>query len=196
MPRITSQKIRQFIFGVGEPLDDVLAVEKLEFFDEDGNPLTSLGGGDGEPGPMGPAGPEGPQGDPGPMGPAGPQGEPGDPSLGTVVFRTAHGFLVAGDIDTSINVPDFYFFKATAQSSKLVSVETRLESGTSVGVGVRRNGTLIGGVTITVTTTRLSQSYDQVLSDGDALDLVFTDPIGGPTDLGVTLVIEHTVTGA
>jgi hypothetical protein len=45
-----------------------------------------------------------------------------------------------------------------------------------------------------VTTTKQSFTYSQAISDGDALDLVFSSPVATPSDLGVTLVLEHTVT--
>jgi len=82
--RIAAQKIRQLILSSGQPLDEV-TVEKLELFNENGNPIGL--GGEGPPGPAGPAGATGPAGAPGapgpqgpastipgPQGPAGPQG--------------------------------------------------------------------------------------------------------------------------
>lgn len=80
MARVSAQKIRQLMLSAGDPLDDVI-VEKLELFNENGNPIGL--GGEGPPGPVGPAGDPGPAGAPGPQGPAstvpGPQGPAGAP---------------------------------------------------------------------------------------------------------------------
>ena len=77
MSRISAQKIRQVIVAEGEPLDDFLVAEKMEFFDEDGNPFELGQGGSGSVGPQGPAGPTGPTGPAGPQGLAGPTGPTG-----------------------------------------------------------------------------------------------------------------------
>jgi hypothetical protein len=68
----------------------------------------------------------------------------------------------------------------------------RVESGTSVDVTVRRNASAIGTAK-TVTGSKQTFAYSQALSDGDALDLTFANPVGSPTDIGVTLVVEHVV---
>ena len=113
--------------------------------------------------------------------------------IGAVTFRTSHGFLIEGVIDTSIVVPDFMFSKTTNQTSILKAMIARIESGTSVDVSVRSNASVLGTAK-TVTSTKQSFSINQALSDGDALDLVLSNLVGVPTNLGATLVIEHIVT--
>jgi predicted lactoylglutathione lyase len=92
-----------------------------------------------------------------------------------------------------VNVPDFNFSKTANQTSTLVSMTARVESGTSIDVTVRRNAAAVGTAK-TVTGTKQSFAYTQALSDGDALDLTFANPVAVPTDLGVTLIVEHVVT--
>lgn len=182
--RISAQRVRQFILSVGQSVDEVLA-ERLELFDENGNPIVLAGGVEGPPGPQGLKGDKGDKGDPGI------QGTPG--TGGAMTFRTSHGFLIGGPIENTTIVPDFSFAKTNKQTSNLVLVIARIESGTSVDVRVRRNGQLLN-VSRTITPVKATFAYNTALSDGDVLDLSFENSLGLPTDLGVTLVIEHTVT--
>lgn len=117
--------------------------------------------------------------------------ETGD-EMTKIISRTSHGFMIGGEITAAIVTPDFHIAVALKQSSKLIGMIARVESGTSVDVKVRRNGTVIGSAN-TVTTTKSYASYNQDVFEGDALDLVFSNPVGAPTDLGVTLIIEHTI---
>jgi|tagenome__1003787_1003787.scaffolds.fasta_scaffold20958766_2 hypothetical protein len=112
--------------------------------------------------------------------------------MATIIYRTSHGFMVAGPVAPTFVVPDFYVTGALKQTSRLIGIIARLDSGTSVDVSVRRNGTVIDSP-ITVTTFKSYASYGQDVFDGDALDLTFANPVGDPTDLGVTLIIEHTI---
>jgi hypothetical protein len=109
-------------------------------------------------------------------------------------FRTSHGFVIGGEITAAIVVPDLHIAKSSTETLTLVSVIAKIESGTSVGVQVRRNASSVGSVQ-TVTPTKQTFTYSQAISDGDALDLTFSSPVATPTDLGVTLIIEHVVTG-
>src|SRR5579862_4701604 len=71
------QRTRQVVVLAGEPVDKLVTLERMELFDEDGNPY-SPGGGSGT-GPPGPPGPPGPKGATGATGPAGAKGDKGDP---------------------------------------------------------------------------------------------------------------------
>ena len=112
--------------------------------------------------------------------------------MATIIYRTSHGFMIGGEITPTIVVPDFHVAGALKQRSKLIGMIARLSSGTSVDVRVRRNGAVVGSAN-TVTSSKSYYSYSQDVFDGDALDLLFSNPVGTPTDLGVTLIIEHTV---
>jgi Collagen triple helix repeat (20 copies) len=76
---IKLQKTRQAVVVVGEEVDPLITLERLELFDESGNPYSPGTGGTGGVGPAGPRGPAGPAGPPGPAGPAGDDGADGIP---------------------------------------------------------------------------------------------------------------------
>jgi hypothetical protein len=119
----------------------------------------------------------------------GPQGPAGLPSP----FRTSHGYVIGGTLDAALVVPDLHIAKSATQASTLLSLVAKIESGTSIDVTVRRNGSALGTAK-TVTTTKQTFSYSQALTDGDALDLTLANPVGTPADLGATLVVEHVIT--
>jgi hypothetical protein len=69
----------------------------------------------------------------------------------------------------------------------------RVDSPTKVfAIQVRRNGIGVGSP-IVVTTTAATTAFAQALIDTDTLGLVLSSPIGAPTDLSVTLLLEHHV---
>jgi hypothetical protein len=110
-------------------------------------------------------------------------------------MRQPRSYVIGGSIDSTINVPDLYVAAHSGtQAVTLVQAIARIESGTSIDVQVRRNGTAVGSP-VTVTSTKQTFTFSQALSDGDALDLSFANPVGSPTDLGFTLVLESVVTG-
>lgn len=224
MPRVYSERTRQAILVNGDPLTDLVPVDKLEVFDEAGAPVNLAG----TVGPAGPTGPAGPASTvPGPAGAAGQprtlQDEgvarpvrtnvnfvgtgvslsddsgndrtivtiPGPPS--TATMRTPHGFLIGGDINAAVVVPDLHVPEASNQATTLVAVIARLDSGTSIDVTVRKNGGAVGTAK-TVTGAKQTFSYSDAIANGDAFDLTFANPVGSPKDLGVTLILEHVLT--
>jgi hypothetical protein len=74
----------------------------------------------------------------------------------------------------------------------IVQVIGKIESGTSIDVTLRRNGTNVGSAN-TVTTTKQTFSYFQTVTDGDALDLAFSNAVSSPADLGLAIVLEYVV---
>jgi hypothetical protein len=96
---------------------------------------------------------------------------------------------VSGALSSSNNIPDYFVALATGQTSKLVNVVAKVESGTSIDLQMRRNGTNLG-TAHTITATKSAPAYTQALSDGDSLDFTLANPVGSPVDLAVTLVIE------
>jgi Collagen triple helix repeat (20 copies) len=69
------QRTRQIVVQAAAPVDKLVTLERVELYDENGNPYSPGSGGSGGTGPPGPTGPAGP---PGPIGPTGPQGVKGD----------------------------------------------------------------------------------------------------------------------
>jgi hypothetical protein len=84
--------------------------------------------------------------------------------------------------------------ETATQTSTIVQLVGKIESGTSIDVQVRLNGTNVGTAK-TVTSTKQTFTLSQAVSNGDALDLTLANPVGSPKDLGATLVLESVVTG-
>jgi hypothetical protein len=107
-------------------------------------------------------------------------------------FRDGHTWALAGDVTAITVLPSLFVPLTGTQQAILVGLRAKLGSGTSVGVQVKRNGANVGGV-ITVTTTAATTSLGGVvLADGDELTLVLSSPVGLPSHLGATLILEHT----
>lgn len=169
------------------------------------------------PGPQGPQGPKGDKGDPGidgqdgidgidgaqgpqgiqgPTGPQGIQGEQGIPGIdgepaSIRPFNTSHTWALVGDISSITDLPSMFISLNAEQISILLGLKTKLSSGTSINVQLKRNGTNIGSI-INVTTTVLLTAFSQALTDGDELSLTLSSPVGTPTNLSATLILEHT----
>jgi len=108
----------------------------------------------------------------------------------TLPFRLGHTWGLVGNVSTLTTLPALFVPLAT-QTATLVGVRAKLGSGTSVGVQVKRNGSNVGGV-ITVTTTAATTALSQALAADDELTIVLSAPVGAPTNLGVTLFVQHT----
>ena len=107
-------------------------------------------------------------------------------------FREGHTWGLVGDVSALTILPSLFIPLTGTQAATLVSIRTKIGSGTSVGVQVKRNGSNVGSV-ITVTTATATTSLGNVaLSDGDELTLVLSSPVGTPSHLGATLILEHT----
>ena len=182
----------------------------------DGTSWRCVGGpgGGGEPGPAGPEGPMGPEGPEGPQGPQGIQGIQGETgatgSTGTQgpkgdqgiqgvqgpvgitgPFRLGHTWGLVGDVTALTTMPSMFVPLLGTQAAVLVGVRGKLGSGTSVGVQLRRNGSNLGSV-ITVTGTAATTAFSQALAADDELTMVLSSPVGAPSNLGLTLYLEHT----
>lgn len=111
------------------------------------------------------------------------------------VFRTAINFVLGGEITGDIVVPDALIPKAANTTVKVVGVYARLESGTSAVVTVRKNGAAItnGTVTATQAGALAAPAPNVTVADGDRFDLAFGALTGAPSDLSVSIIIEHTI---
>lgn len=138
----------------------------------------------------GPAGIQGLKGDTGASGPQGIQGPQGTPGI-TQPFRLGHTWALVGDVSLLTALPAIFIAELGTQSAVLVGLRAKLGSGTSVGVQVTHNGSNVGGV-ITVTTTAALTAFSLPLADGDDLSLTLSSPVGTPSNLSATLILEHT----
>ena len=107
-------------------------------------------------------------------------------------FRTGHTWAIPGALTAGQAVPPIFVPEASGQTSTLVGVRAKLASGTSVGVQLQRNGSNLGSV-ITVTPTAASTAFSQAITDLDQLGVVLSAPVGTPTDLSFTVILEHVV---
>jgi len=106
-------------------------------------------------------------------------------------FRLGHTWGLVGDVTALTVLPSIFIPFGTTQSAKLVGIRTKLGSGTSIDVQLKRNGTNLGSV-ITVIPTAVTTTFNQSLAANDELTLVLSSPVGSPTHLTVTLFVEHT----
>jgi hypothetical protein len=114
-------------------------------------------------------------------------------TLATMKYRATHTFALVGDVSAITGMPSFFVSLIGSQTAVLYGIRADIASGTSVGVQVVKNGTNVGGV-ITVTPTTATTTLGSVaLADNDELTIVLSAPVGTPTNLGVSLIIEHTV---
>jgi hypothetical protein len=120
-------------------------------------------------------------------GPEGPQGVPGP----AIPFRTGHTWGLVGDVTLVNSLPSLFVPVITGQSTKVVGVRTRLKSGTSVSLSLKRNGTQFLSVTVTVTPATTNLPTPLTLSDDDEITIDLTAHTGVPSDLSVTLFLEH-----
>jgi hypothetical protein len=109
----------------------------------------------------------------------------------TKVFATGHTWAIPGAL-AALTLPPIFVPEAGAQDTRLIGARAMIGSGTSIAVQVRRNGIGVGSP-IVVTTTAATTAFAQALIDTDTLGLVLSSPIGAPTDLSVTLLLEHHV---
>ena len=98
------------------------------------------------------------------------------------------GALTAGMFVSQIFVP-----KRPNQAITVVGARGMINSGGSIGIQLQVNSINIGSV-MNITTTAASHMLSQVLSNGDRLGIVLSDPTGSPADLSFTVLLEHSAT--
>jgi len=122
----------------------------------------------------------------------------GDDARLTKTFRTTHTVAIQGAVTTA-PVPGFFVAAASGQTVRLTKVRRLIGAGTSVSFRVQRNGSDITGFGTSgsplraTTTAGDDDPTDVTLAADDLLTLVVSAVSGAPTDLVVTLVLEHTV---
>lgn len=96
-------------------------------------------------------------------------------------------------------LPGFSVELAASESKKLIGIRTKLPTGTSVVVEVRRNGIVLAGLTLTVEKAKGSQylalAEPLPLAAGDFIDIVLSAVTGPPVEnLSVTVSMERIAT--
>lgn len=114
------------------------------------------------------------------------QGPPGVVSP----FRYGHTWALVGDI-IAATLPVMFVPKNGTQNVTLVGTRAKIGGGTSITAQVQRNGSNLGSP-ITVTPTAATTAFSQALADQDEIRVVLSAPVGSPTDLSFTLLLEHT----
>lgn len=116
----------------------------------------------------------------------------------TKTFRTSHTWAVQGEIkvpsgDTDY-IPGFYVAEAGTQATSIIKARGRINSGTSVTVDLKKNGTnfLTGWVIDTTTTAGEENDFaDEAVAEYDYIQVVVTAVAGTPKNMTVSLVLEH-----
>ena len=108
-------------------------------------------------------------------------------------YQIGQTWGVGGALTASMILPSIFVPKRSNQSITIVGARAVINSGTSIGIQLQRNGTNVGSV-MTVTTTASLATLSQALADGDRLSLVTSSPSGSPSDLSYTVLLEHTAT--
>ncbi len=100
--------------------------------------------------------------------------------------------VAAGSTDF---LPPFIISLRSGQTAKVVKVLHEIGSGTSATLKLQKNGSDLTGFTgIEVETEKqTTDPGDQAIADGDALAPIVTAVSGGPRNLTLAIVIEHTV---
>jgi collagen type VII alpha len=106
-------------------------------------------------------------------------------------FRLGHTWGLVGDLTLLTVLPSLFVPMNGTQAATLVGLRAKIASGTSVGVQVKRNGSNVGSV-ITVTSTVATTTLSATLAANDELSLTLSSPVGTPTTLSATLIMEHT----
>jgi len=98
--------------------------------------------------------------------------------------------VASGDIDYIMGfvVPDQF---GAGSGTTLAGVRAKLNSGTSVVVGIYRNGNLIYNFTVTTAMTNPAGAAT-VFFGGDLITIIVSNPIGSPRNLMVSAQFDYT----
>lgn len=107
---------------------------------------------------------------------------------------TVPGEIAVAEGDSNYLVP-FFVPVPAGQTVTLVKARHRINSGTSVVVSLKKNGSYISdwqNITVTTTSTTTDQT-DVSFSDGDLLQLVVESVSGSPQNLTFTVYLKYEV---
>lgn len=117
---------------------------------------------------------------------------------GTVTMLTTHTFAIGGEMTVAMPIARHFVDEIAGQSVTLTTLRHVIESGTSVTIGVTKNGTLIPGWTgfIVTQTPGGGGGAEEALAPQDYLSLVIEAASGAPTLGSITMVLRHVITVA
>lgn len=113
-------------------------------------------------------------------------------------FRLSYTWTISGGVNVPAGDTDYinpvFVGLTSGQTGVLVGYKAIINSGTSVIVTVKKNGSSVGSLSnLNITTTAGGTSgLSVVLSDGDSLAPVVSAVSGGPQNLSFTLFYEVT----
>jgi hypothetical protein len=115
------------------------------------------------------------------------------PSTVTITLRTGQTWVVGGALSAGQVVPPFYVPVIAGQTSNIIGVRAKVGAATSIVAQLTQNGTNIGSaVTITTTKTTTTFGTPVTAADGDEIGVTLSSPSGSPSDLSLTVILEHT----
>ena len=127
------------------------------------------------------------------------QGSKGDtgsqgPIGGTAPYQIGQTWGIGGVLTAGMFVPNIFIPKRSNQSVTGVGIRAAINSGTSVVVTLTKNGAAQSPPITVTTTPSLTTLGNYVYADGDRVGLSISSPVGSPSDLSCTLLLEHQAT--
>lgn len=113
-------------------------------------------------------------------------------------FRTIHTFSEPSEI-TVKNIPGFFVSKDANQTTKLLKVIYKIESGGTVKFRIQKNGADIAGFGTAEAPlqakpeTKTDEPGAVALAENDLMSIVISAVESSPAGLTVTVVLEHTI---
>jgi hypothetical protein len=108
-------------------------------------------------------------------------------------FRQGHTWGLLGDVSSLTVLPSMFVQKSPGQAIAVYGLVGKIASGTRIDVQLTRNGVAMGNVFWATPTYSGIALPATLLNDNDELTLVLANPIGTPTTLSMTLLLEHTL---
>jgi hypothetical protein len=106
---------------------------------------------------------------------------------GARIFHADRTWAIQGTVDAAV-LPGIFL----TEPYTLIGARTKLGSGTSITAQVQRNGANLGSP-ITVTPASATQVFSQAMAVDDELGLVLSAPVGNPSNLSITLILQLTI---
>lgn len=104
--------------------------------------------------------------------------------------RIGHTWALLGDLTLLTVLPSIFIPIVSPQTAAVIELRMKIASGTSITVQPKKNGSNLGS-TIVVTPTATTTAVSSTLANNDELTLLLSSPVGTPTTLSATLIVEH-----
>ena len=121
----------------------------------------------------------------------GPTGLPGPP---VNPYQTGQTWGIGGVLTAGMIVPSIFIPKRTNQTVTGVAIRAAINSGASVVLTLTKNGAAQSPPITVTTTPSLTTLGNYIYLDGDRVGLAISSPVGSPSDLSCTLILEHQAT--